>query len=92
METLPESNGARPVAEQVASLQTTLNDAAAILADRERRRDHRRPAIVKATLTILDGAAAGATHEVLFDPTGPRHVMAIDMEDYHAALAALEQA
>ncbi len=64
METLPDSNGARPVAEQMGTINT-LNDAAAILADRERRREHRRPGIARATLTILDGTAAGNTHDVL---------------------------
>lgn len=47
---------------------------------------------LRARIAALETALRGATHEVLFDPTGPRHVMAIDMADYHAALAALEQA
>lgn len=47
---------------------------------------------LNARVAALETALRGATHEVLFDPTGPRHVMAIDMADYHAALAALEQA
>lgn len=48
--------------------------------------------LLRARIAALETALRGATHEVLFDPTGPRHVMAIDMAAYHAALAALEQA
>lgn len=33
--------------------------------DRERRREHRRPQQVKATVTVLDGSLTGATHDVL---------------------------
>jgi hypothetical protein len=33
--------------------------------DRERRREHRRPQQVKATVLVLDGALTGATHDVL---------------------------
>jgi hypothetical protein len=39
--------------------------AAAVPSDRDRRRENRRSLQVKATLTILDGAGAGTTHEVL---------------------------
>jgi hypothetical protein len=68
METPSEHNGSRPAPGGVDSVQTSiskLDDAAAILADRERRREHRRPAMVKATITLLDGLRAGDTHEVL---------------------------
>lgn len=60
METLPQDNPLRPEAVVTAGVSH-----ADILADRERRRDHRRPAIVKATVTVLDGLAAGVSHEVL---------------------------
>lgn len=66
MESVPETNGSRPTAGQTETVQPiNESDRAAILADRERRREHRRPAIVKAVLTILDGPTAGNTHEVL---------------------------
>jgi hypothetical protein len=39
--------------------------ATAIPAERDRRRENRRPVQTKATLTILDGALADTTHEVL---------------------------
>jgi hypothetical protein len=39
--------------------------APAVSLDRERRREHRRPAIVKATVTVLDGAGSGASHDVM---------------------------
>ncbi|HRK32071.1 MAG TPA: hypothetical protein PLD59_13455 [Tepidisphaeraceae bacterium] len=68
METPSEHSGSRPAAGGVDSTQTsiaTLNDAAAILADRERRREHRRPAMVKASIMLLDGPSAGSSHDVL---------------------------
>lgn len=68
METPSEHNGSRPLAGGTGSVQNTiqtLNNAALILADRERRREHRRPGLVKATVTLLDGARAGDTHDVL---------------------------
>jgi len=68
METPSEHSGSRPTVGIAGSVQNTiqtLNDAAAILADRERRREHRRPAMVKATITVIDGLKAGDTHEVL---------------------------
>ena len=62
METSPERN-ALPPAQPVGQLnQSSMNESA---AERERRREHRRPNIVKATLTIIDGPTAGSTHEVL---------------------------
>ena len=39
--------------------------APAVPADRDRRRENRRPVQTKATLTVLDGAGVGTTHEVL---------------------------
>lgn len=38
---------------------------AAVSVDRDRRRENRRPVQTKATLTILDGALADTSHEVL---------------------------
>ena len=43
---------------------------------------------LNARVAALETALRGATHEVLFDPTGARHVMAIDMAVYHAAAGA----
>lgn len=63
METFPEGPGPRP-AQPVVPHNMLNSPAASVPPDRERRRDHRRPATVKATLTILDGASAGASHEV----------------------------
>jgi hypothetical protein len=36
-----------------------------VTPDRDRRRENRRPVQSRATLTILDGASAGASHDVL---------------------------
>lgn len=38
---------------------------AAVPAERDRRREHRRPLQAKAVLTVLDGSHADTTHEVL---------------------------
>ena len=43
----------------------SANTPSAPPADRERRREHRRPLQSKATLTVLDGAGANAVHEIL---------------------------
>lgn len=37
----------------------------AVRFDRERRREHRRPAQVKATVTLTDGVSPGASYDVL---------------------------
>jgi len=41
------------------------NGAAAVVPDRERRRENRRPLQSKATLTVLDGAGTGGVHEIM---------------------------
>lgn len=48
------------------SQPSSANPSASVATfERERRREHRRPTITKAVVTILDGPTAGATHEVL---------------------------
>lgn len=46
---------------------------------------------LRARIAALETALRGATHEVLFDPTGPRHVMAIDMAEFRRIAKLLEE-
>src|SRR5262245_54160806 len=71
METLPDANSPRPAQPADPAASPVQGGAG---ADRERRRGHGRPQTVKGTLTILDGPAAGTTHEVLTRDLSPSGV------------------
>ena len=46
-------------------MSTSTHPVSVLPIDRDRRREHRRPVQSKATLTVLDGAGAGQSYDVL---------------------------
>jgi hypothetical protein len=50
---------------RVSQTRPTITVPLPASAERERRRDSRRPLQSKATLTVLDGPAANTTHDIL---------------------------
>ncbi len=50
---------------RVSHVRPTVTVPLPSSAERERRRDSRRPLQSKATLTVLDGPAANSTHDIL---------------------------
>lgn len=53
------------------------------------RAAHTGPESAMAALDRMQMLLQTATHEVLFDPTGPRHVMALDTTEYQKLRAML---
>jgi hypothetical protein len=54
-----------PIAQAAPSPIAPLPSASSNLADRDRRRENRRPVQGKAVLTILDGPSANSTHDIM---------------------------